>query len=216
MAAPEPVDLAAIPYPWIGYTGYLKSQLDWRLLRELIHSHPEWHFVFVGPRRPHPEMEASVLALDREPNAHFLGSKRRDELATYPQHFDVCMMPYRTDDYTRHIYPLKLHEFLAAGRPVIASRISTLEAFADVVTLAGTPAEWSAAVAAALEPAAHAESRRSARQAVARQHDWRIVAGGMARALASGLGPEVLARLEDVLEEDHGSASLRSRTQAGR
>jgi glycosyltransferase involved in cell wall biosynthesis len=191
-AAPEPADLAEIPHPRIGYTGYLKSQLDWHLLRELIVSHPEWNFVFVGPRRPHDEMAAIVPALAREANVHFLGSKRRNELSAYPQHFDVCIMPYRINDYTNCIYPLKLHEYLASGRPVVGTRIFTLEEFGDVVTLASTAAEWSVAIAAALHPAAQAEPHRSARQAVARQHDWSPIARRMARLIASGLGLELL------------------------
>jgi glycosyltransferase involved in cell wall biosynthesis len=200
-AASEPADLAAIPHPRIGYTGYLKSKLDWDLLRELIVSHREWQFVFVGPRRPHTEVGAIVQALAREPNAHFLGSKGREELAAYPQHFDVCIMPYRLDAYATCIYPLKLHEYLASGRPVIGTGILTLREFADVVTLANTAPEWSVAIAAALAPAANVESRRLARQAVARRHDWRTIALRMAVTIADGLGPEVRRRLDDALAE---------------
>jgi glycosyltransferase involved in cell wall biosynthesis len=200
-AAPEPADLAAIPHPRIGYSGYIKSQLDWSLLRELIVSHREWHFVFVGPQRPHPEMKAIVEALAREPNAHFLGSKDHMALTAYAQHFDVCIMPYKMDEYTKCIYPLKLHEYLASGRPVIGVRIPTFEAFADVVGLASGVGEWSKAIAAALASSANCESRRSARQAVARQHDWRTIAQSMARLLAGGLGPEARDRLERAVAD---------------
>lgn len=185
--APEPIDLESIPHPRIGYTGYIKTQLDWDLLRRLIESHREWSFVFVGPRRPHADVEAIVADLGREPNAYFLGPKGRKELAAYPQHFDVCVMPYRNDDYTRCIYPLKLHEYLATGQPVVGSRIATLEEFADVIALAGTPEEWSAALTAALGPGACADHLRSARQAVARTHDWKSIARRMAETIASGL-----------------------------
>ena len=65
----------------------------------------------------------SVLAeLEEQPNVHFLGAKTPEELVGYPAHFDACIMPYRMDDYTKYIYPLKLHEYLASGRPVVASR----------------------------------------------------------------------------------------------
>jgi glycosyltransferase involved in cell wall biosynthesis len=209
--APEPADLAQIPHPRIGYTGYLKSQLDWPLLSDLIRSHSEWNFVFVGPRRDHAEVAAIVPVLAREPNVHFLGWKSQDELSAYPQHFDVCVMPYRANNYTNCIYPLKLHEYLASGRPVVGTRISTLEEFADVVSLASTPAEWSVAIAAALDPAAQAEPDRSARQAVARRHDWSAIARRMARLIASGLGLELLdadcQRADATVAED-GSQKL--------
>src|SRR3990172_5425655 len=52
--APEPKDLSAIPHPRIGYSGYLKKQLDWPLILDLTRRHREWSFVLVGPRSPHP------------------------------------------------------------------------------------------------------------------------------------------------------------------
>jgi glycosyltransferase involved in cell wall biosynthesis len=198
-SASEPADLAIIPHPRIGYAGYLKSQLDWNLLRELIVSHREWHFVFVGPQRPHADVTAMVPALAREPNAHFLGTKERNDLAAYTQHFDVCLLPYRRDEYTECIYPLKLHEYLASGRPVVGIRIPSFEEFADIVTLVDASSEWPSAIAAALESDAQTGSRRAARQAVAREHDWMTIARRMARLIAHGLGPDVGCRLEDAI-----------------
>jgi glycosyltransferase involved in cell wall biosynthesis len=197
--AREPADLAGIPRPRVGYAGYLKSQLDWDLLRELISSHREWQFVFVGAQRPHADVGLTVAALSREPNVHFLGAKDTNELAAYAQHFDVCLMPYRVDAYTNSIYPLKLHEYLASGRPVIGSRIVSLDAFADVVALATAAAEWSHAIDAALATAAQADSSRAARQAVARRHDWSVIVDQMARLVAGRLGAEFTARLEQAI-----------------
>jgi len=65
----------------------------------------------------HVEGEA-VASLARQPNVHFLGGKRIGELPGYTQHLDVCAMYYALNDYTKFIYPLKLHEYLATGRPV--------------------------------------------------------------------------------------------------
>jgi glycosyltransferase involved in cell wall biosynthesis len=197
--AREPADLVRIPRPRLGYAGYLKSQLDWVLLHELISSHREWQFVFVGAQRPHAAVGPIVAALSREPNVYFLGAKKTHELAAYAQHFDVCLMPYGIDAYTNCIYPLKLHEYLASGRPVVGSRIVSLEAFADVVALAATAAEWSHAIDVALAPAAQAESSRAARQAVARRHDWTVIVEQMARLIAGGLGEESAARLEQAI-----------------
>jgi UDP-galactopyranose mutase len=177
----EPADLAAIPHPRIGYTGFLKPQLDWDLLRALVSRHDEWQFVFVGPLRDDAAVGAIVRTLARQPNVHFLGMKEVDELAAYPQHFDVSIMPYRMNAYADCIYPLKLHEYLAAGPPVIGTSIDTLKDFADVVTLATTPQEWSAAIDAALTAGSGAIAGRAARQAVAYSHDW----DGIVRQMAA-------------------------------
>jgi UDP-galactopyranose mutase len=183
---PEPADLAAIPHPRIGYTGFLKPQLDWDLLRDLISAHAEWQFIFVGPSRCDAGVDAMVRALEPRPNAHFLGVKAVDELAAYPQHFDACVMPYRKTPYADCIYPLKLHEYLAAGSPVIGTPIETLKEFTDVVALAASREEWSAAIAAALGEGARSDRCRAARQAVARGRDWHAIAGHMAALICGG------------------------------
>jgi glycosyltransferase involved in cell wall biosynthesis len=184
----EPDDLRRIARPRVGYTGLIKRQLDWVLLQGLAERHPEWSFVFVGARNEHPDIDGIIHELSRRPNVHFLGRKSVEELATYPQHFDVCVMPYQADDYTKYIYPLKLHEYLATGRPTIGTRIRPLEDFRDVVTLAATRDEWSAAIAAALKPEANTVERRAARQAVARQHDWTLLVRRIAQTIAGRLG----------------------------
>ena len=115
MSRPIPDDLAAIPSPRIGYSGFLKTQLDWELLYETAHQNPQWSFVFVGRALEQPGLPETLARLDALRNVHFLGGKSSRDLAAYPQHFDVCMLPYCVDDYTKYIDPLKLSEYLASG-----------------------------------------------------------------------------------------------------
>jgi glycosyltransferase involved in cell wall biosynthesis len=194
----EPSDLARIPSPRVGYTGWLKKHLDWPLLLRLAESHPDWSFVFVGPLSPHPEVCEPIEQLKRRSNVYLLGAKSTEALASYTQHLDVCLMPYAINDYTNCIYPLKLHEYLAAGRPTVGTRIRSLEDFSHVVTLAVTPDEWSEAIRQSLRPAVNTRERVRARQAVARQHDWQILTERIARTIALRLGPEYVERLESA------------------
>ncbi len=191
----EPADLAAIPHPRIGYSGYLKKQLDWPLVVRLAARHPDWSFVFVGAQNNPEEIRPFLQELSRRGNVHFLGAKLTPILSAYPQHFDVCIMPYRADDYTRYIYPLKLHEYLASGRPTVGTRIPSLAEFAEVVALPRTDEEWSAAIADALGADANQESRQSARQAVARLHDWSFLVLQIAHTMAQVLGKSYADRL---------------------
>jgi glycosyltransferase involved in cell wall biosynthesis len=201
--ASEPPDLACIPHPRIGYTGIIKKQLDWSLLDDLAQRHPDWSFVYVGPRNysllPPPRSFHNVC---RRPNVYFLGPKEIQSLAAYPQHFDVCIMPYQANEYTKYIYPLKLHEYLASGSPVVGTRIRTLEDFVDVVKLATTPDEWSAALREALSPVAAAKDQRQKRQSVARCYDWDILVRRIAVTLAGHLGPEYAKRLDVIDKEE--------------
>jgi glycosyltransferase involved in cell wall biosynthesis len=193
---PEPSDLAAIPSPRIGYTGRLKRQLDWHVIHTLAQRNPDWHFVFVGAVAPHEEVERAVAELSREPNLHFLGERSPWELSAYVQHFDVCVMPYVEDGYTRYIYPLKLHEFLASGQPIVASPIRTLAEFGHAIELAQGVEEWQAAIAGALSEEARSDLRVSERRDVARHYDWNVLVWKIARTIAGRLDPSYGSRIE--------------------
>jgi len=194
----EPSDLARIPHPRIGYTGFIKRHLDWPLLLRLSEKHPEWSFVFVGPQSPHPEIAATIQTLMERPNVYFLGAKSMNLLSSYPQHFDVSIMPYQDNYYTKYIYPLKLHEYLAGGKPVVGTRIHTLVEFADVIALAQTTKEWSKAIHDALSAKENSPERREARQEVARQYDWEGLVLQIAGAMAEDLGPDWATRFSQL------------------
>lgn len=170
-ACAEPDDLMDIARPIIGYCGYIKHQMDWDLLADLMHRHEDYSWVFVGAVR-HEELADRIEELGCLPNVHFLGAKSSDELACYPQHFDVCIMPYEQNEYTRYIFPLKLHEYLAAGRPTIGTPIRSLLDFDRVIHLADGCDEWSNALTECLDPAASTPEEIGERQRVARAHDW--------------------------------------------
>lgn len=194
---PEPTDIASIPHPRIGYSGFLKKQLDWALLLRLATAHPEWSFVFVGARK-HDEIDSLIGELSQRPNVHFLGAKPVKELAHYPQHFDACVMPYRMDDYTKYIFPLKLYEYLASGRPVVGSPIRSLLDYAHVVKLASTTEEWSEALAGSLAPCPKADELAETRLRIARENDWSVQIHRLARIISARLGQSYAHRFEEL------------------
>ena len=196
---PEPADLAPIPRPRVGYVGVIKKQLDLELLDALARRHRPWSFVLVGPQTHHDDIGALIRKLAGLPNVHFLGEKPVSELPSYAQHMDVSTLCYKVDDYTKFIYPLKLHESLATGLPCVGAPIRTLREFASVLDLAGTVEEWSEALAAAMTPAARSEARSAARRAVARDHDWDRLVHQIATALGERLGPSYLQRVQQSM-----------------
>jgi glycosyltransferase involved in cell wall biosynthesis len=160
--------------------------LNWRLLGDLARRHPEWSFVFVGGTRQHTPMEG-IKGLSTCANAYFLGAKAAREMADYAQHFDCCIMPYNESNYTNYIYPMKLHEYLASGRPVVGTPIRTVREYSHVVELARTVDEWSAAIGRALSAPANTPEKRQQRQEIARRHDWDTLAFKIAGIIANGL-----------------------------
>jgi glycosyltransferase involved in cell wall biosynthesis len=178
----EPADIASIAHPRVGLAGVIKKQLDFDLLIRLARARPQWSFVLVGPVTNVEGKEQQVATLRQMRNVHFLGGKPAHDLPAYIQHFDVCLMCYQLNDYTRYIYPLKLNEYLASGRPAVSSPIETVRGFAHVVAIAKDEAEWLAAIELGLgEDGTAAPARR----AVARTSDWDALVEQIARLFTS-------------------------------
>jgi len=172
-ADPEPADLAAVPHPRIGYAGTLNAKVDFALLAQLAARRPHWHLVLIGSvGRLDDETAAAIEQLRRLPNAHFLGFKPHTDLPRYVAAMDVNLLAYRisADLWTEGIYPLKLHEYLAAGAPVIGADLPSVRPFADVVKIIDRTADWEPAIAAALE--GRGVGTRDTRRAVARENSW--------------------------------------------
>ena len=179
-----PADLAAVPTPRIGYTGFLTTvRLDLDLLLSLARQRPDWHLVLVGSE----DADFQRNALHALPNVHFLGRKQPAQLAAYVQHFDVCINPQVVNDVTQGNYPLKIDEYLAMGRPVVATRTHTMEAFAGYASLAGNPAEWLAQLTQALAAPDPARAARST--ALAQSHTWEASVAKLYAALRAADPP---------------------------
>lgn len=163
-----PPDLASLPRPIVGYVGGLNARIDEDLVAAAARRLPAASFALIGPR------ETPMPALEACPNVHFLGPRPHEEVPRYVGGFDAAMIPFRLTDYTHHIYPVKLNEYLAMGVPVVSTPLEEVERFAhdhgDVVTVAATADEF----ARSLEAAANDrdETRRARRIEVARGHAW--------------------------------------------
>lgn len=192
----EPAELSSIPHPRIGYVGIIKHQLDFDLLTALARRHRQWSFVLVGPLKyvtPLPIQE-----LSRMPNVYFLGGKPAAVLPAYTQHLDVCLLCYKIDGYTKFIYPLKLHEYLASGRPVVGSPLPCLQEFADLIKIAETVDEWSQALEESLAPTASFTVQVNSRRNVASRYDWETLVRLIVHTLCDRLGPSYLERFGKI------------------
>ncbi len=126
--------------PVVGYTGYLDDRLDIPVLIEMAKAQPGWRIVLVGPCIS--DQVETALTNASPPNIHWLGPKDQKDLPSYIRGFDVCLVPYRIDGFTRNIYPLKLYEYMASGKPIVSSPIPAVEDERPLVEIASTPAEF--------------------------------------------------------------------------
>ena len=118
-----PLDQAHIPLPRLGYVGVIDERTDLTLVAEIADARPHYSFVFVGP-----VVKISDDDLPRAKNIHFLGRKDYFELPAYLSGWSAALMPFAHNDATKFISPTKTPEYLAAGLPVVSTRIADVVA----------------------------------------------------------------------------------------
>ena len=163
--------------PVFGFAGHLEERFDFELVGTLARERPDWRFVLAGPvgaSRRH-----ALARLTRAPNVRHVGLLPREELPAFLRGVDVAMIPFVASRQTRAIYPLKLNEYLAAGKPVALTPFADLHEFAGVVHQGEGAAGFHAACRAALADVDPA--REAARVALAAGADWDARAAAMER-----------------------------------
>jgi glycosyltransferase involved in cell wall biosynthesis len=136
-------DIDTVKAPIIGYVGNIKKHIDLELILQIASLKMDWQFVFVGPiRENHLEIHSCVLKLKKLNNVHFLGPKPYDMLPFYIKKMDVCIMPYVKSEYTKFIYPMKMHEYFACGKPVVSTYLDNLQEFENYLYFADGVNDW--------------------------------------------------------------------------
>jgi glycosyltransferase involved in cell wall biosynthesis len=137
--------VADLPAPRFGYIGLIDERSDLELMADVAAAMPDCTFVFVGPSAVDAGKCFAHLT-----NVHLVGPIPYRELPAVMQGLDVLFLPYRINDLTATISPLKLKEYLASGKPVVASPLPEVKPYEGAVSLARDAAGWIAALRAAL------------------------------------------------------------------
>jgi glycosyltransferase involved in cell wall biosynthesis len=138
---PPPPDIAELPKPLIGYSGLIASRLDLNLLRHLATTHPDWSIVLLGTTDDR-NCAVELMRLRQTENVHFLGRREIDQVPRYIQAFDVCIIPYQIDERAQNASPLKLYDYMAAGKPIVTTNFSAANQFKKVVRVADNQEEF--------------------------------------------------------------------------
>lgn len=136
-----PKDIQKIPHPIIGYIGIIQNRVDINLLEYLAQKNPDKSLVLVGPTWPEffkkfrrPAVE--IRRLKKYKNVYFLGRKSYQDSPNYIHQFDIAIIAHRLDEFTKSMYPLKLLEYLACGKPVVTTPVSGVEKFSHLIYIA--------------------------------------------------------------------------------
>ncbi len=198
----RPSDLPPAGSAHIGFIGGVaRRSLDYGLLRFAAARLPDCRFVFVGAFDA-----ASKRALGEGKNIALLGAQPYSDLPSYLASFDVAIIPYAVGGQIDYVYPKKLHEYLAAGRPVVATDLPALRPFEGVVKIGRSRDEFVALIQECLKESADpALSARLAaqRRAVAAGNTWEHRVEQIVGLLDTGLRERGLRAILDSRAEDH-------------
>ncbi len=181
----DAAEMAALPHPRVGFLGTVDDRVDTELLAAVARQLPHVTFVVAGPVKQHLVDMGALAAL---PNVYFLPAFAHVDAPALVAALDVCLIPYRINSYTKGLSPLKLYEYLAMGKPVVATDLPYLRREAAHIDIAAGVDAFRAAIAKHLAspPTATTQARwRAAAAAVS----WEAQVTHIEATLAPLLAP---------------------------
>lgn len=163
-----PHDLNSMKRPVVGYVGLIAGWTDYELITEVAGRMPDVSFVFVGPFEL-KERRRQLLTL---PNIFWLDKKPYAEIPGYIKAFDVCIIPFRQGSIAETTNPVKIFEYFALGKPVVATQMNELIPFANerLLWIGNSPEAFVQSLREAL--AETSPERRQTRMQVAERNSW--------------------------------------------
>jgi len=162
LAAAE--ETTGLQRPIIGFYGLIEAWIDLDLIASLARQRPQWTFLLIGR-----------LAVDAGPlrdlrNVVFTGPQPYESLPRWAKAFDVAIIPYRPTRQVLNSNPLKLREYLATGKPIVAVSAPEIDRFSAHVRIAATPQQFLEQIEAALTT--DTAARREARMQSVASQSW--------------------------------------------
>jgi len=162
--SPRPLDMPDNQRPNVGYFGAIAPWIDWELMDYVSERNRDLNFVMIGPL--YGEFKDIVTA----DNIYYLGRKDYVELPRYLQYFDVCIIPFKVTPMIEACNPIKMYEYLSAGKPVVTTDMPEVRNLAGVY-VGKTNQEFNHYIQQALW---HKDdfTQKMARMKIARANSW--------------------------------------------
>jgi len=175
--------LAEMQKPIVGYLGTLERRMDYDLILEVVKTNSEKTFVLAGPVWDNYVPQE----LFKVPNVHIIGPIPYDELPQLVKGFDVAIIPFKKDEVSSTIFPLKLFEYLGAGKPVVITSFNPdLKEYTNgVVTYADGEEQFTTALNEVIK--SDSQEKIAKRIAVARLNTWAKRTDDIANIISSHL-----------------------------
>ncbi len=131
-----PPDIKYVKHPIVGYIGAIEAWVDLDLIHYVAHVHHDWSLILIGP------VHTNINKLKEENNIYLLGVKDHSIISTYISLFDVCLIPFKINNLTNYVNPIKLYEYCAMGKPVVATNLRELKKYSSICRLSKTYDEF--------------------------------------------------------------------------
>ena len=164
---PCPIELQNIPRPRMGFFGLIRDWVDIVLLAQIARKRKDWHFVIIGDG----DSTVDLSSYQTLSNMHFLGRKPYTELPAYCRHFDVGLIPFKVNDLTYAVNPIKLREYLSAGLPVVSTPMPEVKLYEHLVEIADTVEDFEQSLEICLQST---ETDRTARLDAMAKETWEV------------------------------------------
>ena len=160
---PVPEEMRDIGKPILGFVGSLDSRIDLQLIEEILRQKKDVSLVFVGP------VMEDCAGLEIHDRVFLFGKKSFRAIPYFIKQFDVALIPY-IPERSQAVYPVKLHEYLILGKPVVSTNINEIAQFSEVVYVADNRFEFIEKIKLALDD--HDRDRKAKRIQTALKNTW--------------------------------------------
>lgn len=179
-----PPDIDFLNKPVIGWFGVIDERVDYHLVAEMARLRPDWSFAMVGPI-----VKVDPNLIPHAPNLYWLGGRDYSQLPNYCKAFDVCMMCFAINDATQYINPTKAMEYLATGKPVIATPVrDVVSQYSDLMDIGSTAQELVDAAERAWRNPDQDRIRRGLE--LARSNSWENTVASMQKLILSSISQD--------------------------
>jgi len=164
--------------PVIGFAGVLGPWIDYKLLFETAKNKPEWSFVFLGPINHN----VNLHNLDKLANVYFVGTIEHSRLSDWFKYFNVGLIPYLINEFTKYTFPSKMAEYIAEELPVISTALPEIEPYSNVVKMINNSREMITAIQQVLDNPKKEHFRSECRR-IATMLSWETIVSKMEKLI---------------------------------